>query len=190
VRRVVDARGHAVRLEGLPGAPRESNFQPFEPAVAQRLRGMMLQVVDSPSGTAYRAFHRDGAPRLPGITVGGKTGTAELDVRVTTKSGRRATVRRQHAWFVGFAQKEDEAPVRTLAFVVLVEQVRGRQTGGQICAPVARDLVAQVLRPTESARRPQGEQWLERLADQGRRALGEWLTGPHSPLPSPWRKRE
>jgi cell division protein FtsI/penicillin-binding protein 2/cell division protein FtsW (lipid II flippase) len=191
VQKVVDAGGHAVRMEGLPGAPRDNNFQPFEPAVAQRLRTMMLEVVNAPAGTAHRAFYRDGAPRLPGITVGGKTGTAELDVEVTLKSGKRAKVRRQHAWFVGFAQKEDEVPVRTLAFVVLVEQVRGRQTGGAICAPVARDLVAQLLRPSASAALVPREPWVDKLVDQGRRAVQDWLTGPRSPLiPPAWRKRD
>jgi cell division protein FtsI/penicillin-binding protein 2 len=143
----------------------------------------MLDVVSSPGGTAYRAFHdRAGGERLPGVTVGGKTGTAELDVRVTTKDGRRRTVRRQHAWFVGFAQRDNQVPVRTLAFVILIEQVRGRQTGGQLCAPVARDLVAQLFRPTPGTARAPQPAWLNTLVDHGRRALQAWLLGPRSPL--------
>jgi cell division protein FtsI/penicillin-binding protein 2 len=190
VRRVVDQSGHLVRVEGLPGARHEDRFRPFDPTVARRLRAMMLDVVNSPGGTAYRAFHdRAGGERLPGITVGGKTGTAELEVRVTTKRGWRRTVRRQHAWFVGFAQRESEVPVRTLAFVVLIEELRGRQTGGQVCAPVARDLVAQVYRLRARTARAPREAWLERLVDRGRKALEDWLLGPRSPRsPGPWRK--
>jgi cell division protein FtsW len=190
VRRVVDGRGHSVGLEGLPGAAQSEPFRPFDPEIARRLRGMMLEVTGTPRGTAYRAFHtRGGGERLPGVTVGGKTGTAELDVQVTTKAGQRQTVRRQHAWFVGFAQRETEVPVRTLAVAVLVERLRGGQTGGQVCAPVARDLVAQVFRPSAGTARLPGEAWRDNVMRRAGRALQDWLLGPRSPLlPPAWRK--
>jgi penicillin-binding protein A len=175
VKRVVDARRQTLRVDGLPGAPRAGTFRPFDPAVAHRLHEMMLGVVNAPGGTAYHAFHdRGGAERLPGITVGGKTGTAELDVQVATKAGRHRMARRQNAWFVGFAQKESEVPVKTIAFAVLVEDLRGRQTGGQICAPVARDLAAQVF-PAEGNHPPSRETLLGTLLDRGRRAFQDWL---------------
>ena len=183
VKRVVDAQGRTLHIEGLPGAPRTDTFRPFDPVVAHRLRAMMLAVVNDRGGTAYRALHdRGGAGRLPGITIGGKTGTAELDVRLATKSGRRRTARRQHAWFVGFAQKESVVPVKTIAFVVLVEELRGRQTGGQVCAPVARDLVAQVF-PSAGNHPPSRETLLGTLLDRGRRALEDWLRHPRLPQP-------
>ena len=177
VKRVVGEGGHTLRVEGLPGASYTDTFRPFDPAVAHRLRSMMIGVANSPGGTAYRAFHnRGGAAYLPGVTVGGKTGTAELDVQVAEGSGRRRSVRRQHAWFVGFAQKESEVPVRTLAFVVLVEDLRGRQTGGQICAPVARDLIAHVFQPASAIPPPPGT-LVGTLLDRGRRAIQGWLRG-------------
>jgi cell division protein FtsW len=175
VKSVKDADGRTLGFEDLPGAPRAENFQPFDPPIAHRIRAMMLGVANAPRGTAYHAFHdRGGGDRLSGITIGGKTGTAELDLRVRTGAGRGRQVRRQHAWFVGFAQKESEVPVRTLAFAVLVENLGGRQTGGQVCAPVARDLVAEVLTPSPVNVTPHNSllgQWL----DQGRSAVEGWL---------------
>jgi cell division protein FtsW len=183
VKRVQDAKGQSLRVDGLPGASQADTFRPFEPAVAHRLHEMMLGVVNDRGGTAYHAFHdRGGGERLPGITVGGKTGTAELDVRVATRAGSHRTARRQHAWFVGFAQKESEVPVKTVAFVVLVENLRGRQTGGQICAPVARDLVAQIF-PTAGHHPPSRETLLGTLLNRGRRAIQDWLRRPRLPHP-------
>jgi hypothetical protein len=62
--------------------------------------------------------------------------------------------------------------------VVLVEELRGRQTGGQVCAPVARDLIAQVFRPSGSSARLSGRPWLDRLVNHAGHALQEWLFGP------------
>ncbi|HEU4751840.1 MAG TPA: penicillin-binding transpeptidase domain-containing protein, partial [Armatimonadota bacterium] len=80
--------------EGIFGAPNRTPYRPFPEPVLQQLRRMMVRVVEDPSGTAHGAFYAGGAPRLPGITVGGKTGTAEFEKK-GGKIGR-------HAWFVGF----------------------------------------------------------------------------------------
>lgn len=132
--------------EGVPGAPNRNAYRPFTPEAAQRVREMMVQVVQDPSGTAYAAFHRNGEPRLPGVTVGGKTGTAEFEKQVKSGGGSRAVIGR-HAWFIGFARSDHEIQPRTLAFAVLVEDVRRGGTGGRVCAPVARDLLARILPP-------------------------------------------
>ncbi|MFN3649301.1 MAG: FtsW/RodA/SpoVE family cell cycle protein [Armatimonadota bacterium] len=131
--------------DGVPGAPISRPYQPFPREVAERLREMMVSVVESPSGTAHAAFFRGGAPRLPGITVGGKTGTAEFDKKVRDSRGRSRTVTGRHAWFVGFATSDHELQPRTLAFAVLVEDVRSGGTGGTICAPVAREIIDSIL---------------------------------------------
>src|SRR5207248_7262007 len=136
-----------VRPDTGTGAPSSQSYRPFDPAVAKRLREMMLKVVEDPAGTAYAAFHRSGAPGLPGVTVGGKTGTAQFDKEVTV-NGRRRKARGVHAWFVGFARSEREVQPRTVAFAVLIEDVRGRlSTGGHVGAPVARDLLADLFGP-------------------------------------------
>jgi peptidoglycan glycosyltransferase len=135
------------RPAAMSGTRSDEPYRPFDPTVARRLREMMLGVVNEPGGTAYAAFHRDRAFRLPGVTVGGKTGTAEFEKRVTV-NGKASKAMGTHAWFIGFARTEREVEPRTLAFAVLVEDVRGRQsTGGRICAPLARNLLIDLLGP-------------------------------------------
>ena len=137
VQAVVTA-GKKSQPEGLPGAPSDKAFQPFSPKVAQQLRRLMVGVVESPSGTAHGAFFRGGQRLLPGITVGGKTGTAEFERGKGKGIGR-------HAWFIGFARSDWEQQPRTIAYAVLVEGVRKGGTGGAVCAPVAKDLIQKIL---------------------------------------------
>ena len=63
------------------------------------------------------------AARIPGVTVGGKTGTAEV--------GERAP----HAWFIGFAERGDRRVV-----VALVVEHGG--SGAQVALPIGRTLLA------------------------------------------------
>jgi penicillin-binding protein A len=93
------------------------------PEVADAVKAMMVSVVQS--GTGTRA-------RIPGVTVAGKTGTAQT-------TGNNA-----HAWFVGFAPAE--AP--TVAVAVIVEQQPGlgdTVTGGRVAAPIAQAVMKAVL---------------------------------------------
>src|SRR2546421_5300022 len=107
VAKVTDERGRDTGLTGLPGMEVAGEYRPFSAEVTRALRGMMLQVVNSPAGTAYHAFHAaGGAQALPGIEVGGKTGTAEFDREVRSPKGRRL-VHGKHVWFVGFARQPD-----------------------------------------------------------------------------------
>lgn len=84
---------------------------------AVALREMMMRCVAG--GTGGRA-------RLPGVTVAGKTGTAQ------NPHGE------DHAWFIGFAPAEK--PRVTVA--VLVEN---GGVGGRVAAPVAREVLAAAL---------------------------------------------
>jgi len=136
--------------EGLPGAPNRRNYGPFSAPVAQRLRAMLIAAVESPGGTAHDAFFRAGSPRLQGITVGGKTGTAEFE-----KQSAGATTLGRHAWFAGFARSDHELQPRTIAFAVLLEDVRRGATGGTAAAPLARRLVERIL-PQAGAGSPLG----------------------------------
>jgi len=63
------------------------------------------------------------AARIPGVTVGGKTGTAEV--------GERAP----HAWFIGFAERGD----RRVVVSVVVEH---GGSGAQVALPIGRTLLA------------------------------------------------
>jgi penicillin-binding protein A len=101
---------------------------PLDKQTAATVADMMRGVVTH--GTARGAD-------VPGLTVYGKTGTAEQE------GGN------DHAWFIGFAERNDrtttsEAAVPVskprLAFAVIIE--RGG-TGGRVAMPVARDVLKQ-----------------------------------------------
>jgi peptidoglycan glycosyltransferase len=92
-------------------------LRPLTPATAAQVRDMMVGVVNEGTGTAAA---------IPGVTVAGKTGTAEVD------SGE------PHAWFIGFAPAE--AP--RVAVAVIVEH---GGTGGSAAAPIARAVMAAAL---------------------------------------------
>ncbi len=85
----------------------------------------LLAVVESEDGTGKRA-------RVEGLTVGGKTGTAQVvslerKDKIAGKSG-------DHAWFVAFAPAD--AP--EIALAVLVEHGGG---GGAVAAPIAQKVL-------------------------------------------------
>lgn len=126
------------------GSPDREPYRPFSHETALALRRMMLGVVESPAGTAHSAFYRSGYPLLPGISTGGKTGTAEFEKR----AGGRTSIGR-HAWFTGFARNDYQPQPRSIAFTVLLEDVRSGLTGGTAAAPVARDLIRFLLPPQE-----------------------------------------
>ncbi|MFS0885840.1 peptidoglycan D,D-transpeptidase FtsI family protein [Aeromicrobium sp. 179-A 4D2 NHS] len=91
---------------------------------ARELRSMMVSVVDN--GT--------GAPAaIPGVDVGGKTGTAES-----------APDRPPYAWFIGFAPASDPK----VAVAVLVESAQNTNdiAGGRLGGPIARSVMEAVLR--------------------------------------------
>src|SRR4051794_9093181 len=84
---------------------------------ASELTQMMTHVVESGTGTAAR---------LQGIDVAGKTGTAEAPGGFND------------AWFIAFAPAKDPK----VAVAVVVEKAQQSQTGGEVAAPLA----AQVMR--------------------------------------------
>jgi penicillin-binding protein A len=87
------------------------------PEVAAELTQMMISVVQNGSGRAAQ---------IDGIQVAGKTGTAE-------NAGP------DHNWFVGFAPADDPK----IAVAVFV--ANGGGTGGDVSAPIARDVIAAYL---------------------------------------------
>jgi len=88
---------------------------PLRPEVLELVRQGMEEAVNAPGGTALSA-------RLEGITVCGKTGTAQ------NPHGQ------DHAWFIGFAPRENPR----IAFCVMVENAG---FGGAVAAPIARQLL-------------------------------------------------
>ncbi|HMO17520.1 MAG TPA: penicillin-binding protein 2 [Oligoflexia bacterium] len=78
-------------------------------------------VVANDRGTGKRA-------RLSGVSVGGKTGTAQVSRRGTERKTKELM---DHAWFIAFAPVERPE----IALAVVVENAGG---GGEFAAPVAR----------------------------------------------------
>lgn len=117
VRTVRDPHGQQLRgpdvgrWTGLPGGG-----EPISPRTAQQLRDMMIDVVETGTGTAAR---------IDGVEVGGKTGTAQTGSTPTT-------------WFIGFAADQ-------VAVAVVLPNVGDDATGGATAAPVARAVMAAAL---------------------------------------------
>jgi peptidoglycan glycosyltransferase len=95
----------------------EEMSQPVSEEVAGQLTEMMTSVVNN--GTGRRA-------RIDGVQVAGKTGTAENSAD-------------DHSWFIGFAPADDPK----IAVAVFV--ANGGGTGGDVSAPIARDVIAAYL---------------------------------------------
>jgi penicillin-binding protein A len=120
--------GATIALAGRRARPRVTTLDKVvrRRAVPRRVAGqvtdMMIGVVRSGTGTAAA---------LPGVTVAGKTGTAEL--RPNSSNPKDAD-----AWFVAFAPAERP---RVAVAVMLV----GAGFGGKAAAPVARQVLQAAL---------------------------------------------
>lgn len=107
-----------------PQVKRELDFLPDSLELLRRALG---DVVADEAGTAYSARNRDG------VTVAGKTGTAQVVDRkaATTAEGPSAWyLDRSHGWFSGFAPARDPQ----VAFAILVEH---GGSGSASAAPIA-----------------------------------------------------
>ena len=107
----------------------EPNAKPVEvtsPATAATVRDLMIGVVDAGTGVAAG---------LPGVQVAGKTGTAELGP-APAAPGDEEAVQELDAWFTAFAPANDP----TLAVAVMIVDSGG--DGGEIAAPIAREVMA------------------------------------------------
>ena len=97
------------------------------PVIYDFLREALLAVVQEGSGKQAQ---------VPGIAVAGKTGTAQTHEFQDTADRKRRD--RDHAWFAGFAPVEDPR----VAIVVFVEKAG---FGGQVAAPIAREVLKAVF---------------------------------------------
>lgn len=98
----------------------------FEPQQLRVIREALVGAVREGTGVGAQ---------VPGITVGGKTGTAEH------------TGGADHAWFACYAGK----PAPEVVFCVLVEN---GGMGGAIAAPIARELIKQYYGITDQTAKP------------------------------------
>ena len=106
--------------------------QVLDVTLDQELQQMMEGVVTSPEGTAHSA-------KIDGVTVGGKTGTA--DVGATSASNVEPD-----AWFTGFAL-QGSTPRIAVAVIIENAGVNGNEvTGGEAAAPVAKAVIQAYLK--------------------------------------------
>lgn len=102
----------------------EQYSRALEPGNARALASMMQAVVDGGTATAAQ---------IPGVSVAGKTGTAQ------TVEGQSP-----HAWFISFAPVEN--PEIAVAVVVLNGGDLGSEaTGGAVAAPIAKAVMEAAL---------------------------------------------
>ena len=132
--------------------------QAMSPSTAAALNDMMVNVVENGTGTNAR---------IPGITVGGKTGTAQ-------RSTGQAAGQNPLAWFISYATAPNG---KSVAVAVLVEDDNASHrddiTGGGFAAPVAQAVMEAALGVG-----PQGATRLED-SDHGLRRnarCGPWST--------------
>lgn len=102
---------------------------PFSPGTLRFLKTALVGVVNDPHGTATVA-------QLPGISVAGKTGTAQNPHGL------------EHAWFACFAPAEKPE----IAVAVLVENAGH---GGTVAAPIAREMLRAYFTKTHPLLQPE-----------------------------------
>ncbi|MFI7499363.1 peptidoglycan D,D-transpeptidase FtsI family protein [Streptomyces sp. NPDC049687] len=120
----------APNLDTLETTEPQELSQAVSAETAQKLQDMMETVVNDPQGTGGKA-------KISGVTVGGKTGTAQHGLNNSEKP---------YAWFISYAKLSDgSAPV---AVAVVVEDGAANRediTGGGLAGPIARDVMKAVI---------------------------------------------
>ncbi|GAA0646966.1 penicillin-binding transpeptidase domain-containing protein [Streptomyces malaysiensis subsp. malaysiensis] len=105
----------------------EQMSQPLSSENAQKLQSMMETVVKEGTGTSAQ---------IPGVTVGGKTGTAQHGV---------ANSKNPYAWFISYAKGNDGSPVAVAVVIEGSDTLRGDIAGGKLAAPIAKNVMQAVL---------------------------------------------
>ncbi|MFE7119778.1 peptidoglycan D,D-transpeptidase FtsI family protein [Streptomyces sp. NPDC057654] len=102
--------------------------RPLSSANAQKLQEMMETVVEKGTGTAGK---------IDGVTVGGKTGTAQHG------ENNKAN---PYAWFVSYAKTDKGSPVAVACVIESSDTLRDDIAGGKLAAPVAKAVMEAVLK--------------------------------------------
>ncbi|MFD3975393.1 peptidoglycan D,D-transpeptidase FtsI family protein [Streptomyces cyaneofuscatus] len=121
------ARRQAPNLDDIYTAEPEELSRALSGENAQKVQQMMETVVEKGTGTNAQ---------IPGVTVGGKTGTAQHGLNNSEKP---------YAWFISYAKTDSGSPV---AVAVVVEDGNANRddiSGGGLAAPIARDVMKAVV---------------------------------------------
>ncbi|SFB07912.1 penicillin-binding protein [Lentibacillus halodurans] len=86
----------------------------IEPKIAELIKEDLIQVVDDPNGTAHGAY-------IPGMTIAGKSGTAEIKDNKEDKKGT------ENGWFIGFDTEDNK-----LLLAMMIEDVKERGGSGYV----------------------------------------------------------
>ncbi|MGP3952206.1 peptidoglycan D,D-transpeptidase FtsI family protein [Streptomyces sp. 7N604] len=105
----------------------EEMSEPLSPEHAQQIQDAMETVVKEGTGSGAQ---------MPGVTVGGKTGTAQHGV---------GNSERPYAWFLSYAKTDEGSPVAVAVVVEDSDADRGDISGGGLAAPIAKDVMEAVI---------------------------------------------
>ncbi|CAL9514492.1 Penicillin-binding protein A [Streptomyces sp. enrichment culture] len=119
----------APNLDTIEKTDPEEMSRPMSAKNAQILQSMMETVVEEGTG---------GNARIPGVTVGGKTGTAQHGVD---------NKENPYAWFISYAKGDDgSSPVAVAVVIEDEDAVRGDISGGGLAAPIAKSVMEAVVK--------------------------------------------
>jgi len=105
------------------------------------LHDAMLSETEDPEGSGYHAFHDAGSSLK--LRVCGKTGTAQVQNEHNQIVGH-------NYWFASFAPYENPK----YAIVVMVQSDGSIGSGGSVCAPIAHDIYAEILKKENTPTTP------------------------------------
>lgn len=121
------AQRQAPNLDVIYTHEKEQLSRPLSGENAQKVQQMMETVVENGTGTNAQ---------IDGVTVGGKTGTAQHGLNNSEKP---------YAWFISYARTDSGSPV---AVAVVVEDGNANRddiSGGGLAAPIAKNVMKAVL---------------------------------------------
>ncbi|MDK0520767.1 penicillin-binding transpeptidase domain-containing protein [Streptomyces sp. ML-6] len=121
------AERQAPNLDAIYTHEKEQFSQPLSGENAQKLQQMMETVVET--GTGRNA-------QINGVTVGGKTGTAQHGLNNSEKP---------YAWFISYAKTDNGSPVAVAVVVEDSQANRGDISGGGLAAPIAKAVMEAVI---------------------------------------------
>jgi len=117
----------APNLDTIEKTDPQEMSKPLSPENAQILQSMMETVVKDGTGTNAQ---------IDGVTVGGKTGTAQHGVENSENP---------YAWFISYAKTDGGSPVAVAVVIEDENASRDDISGGGLAAPIAKSVMEAVI---------------------------------------------